>query len=188
MTARQLIAVLGLAAALGAGTLASCAGPTYVVEMYAGPRRPAETIAILRFGGADDARLVVVDGERADVTIADDARLHVEVLPGEHQLGVISRADPHAPLSRVSFRAEPGKLYRVVFEAGGAKIYEIDPGTDALLRDVTLARRTEGPHAPRQPPPLEELSAPSAPPAPEPPLIELEPDQSAPDAGDESPP
>jgi hypothetical protein len=93
-----------------------------VVEAYSGPRRSATDVAILRFGGTDDARLVVIDGERADVTIAEDARLHVEVLPGEHRVGVISRSDPYGPLQRVLFVAQAGRVYRVIYERGTAKV------------------------------------------------------------------
>ena len=42
-------AALGLAA----GQIASCAGSTFVVQQYAGPPRPKESIAILRLDGAD---------------------------------------------------------------------------------------------------------------------------------------
>jgi hypothetical protein len=152
-----------LLVALALFSLHACGGPTYVVEQYSGPRRSADSIAILRFGGTDDARLVVIDGERADVTIAEDARLHVEVLPGEHRLGVISRGDPYGPLQRVAFVAEAGKVYRVVFQNGVAKAYEIDSGSDALVRDVTRIEPPEVPLAPRPPPPPPEELAPAEP-------------------------
>jgi hypothetical protein len=174
MNASRALASIWLMTALGASALPACAGPTYVVELYSGPRRSAESIAVLRVGGADDARLVVVDGERADVPIADDARLHVEVLPGEHRLGVISRANPDGPLQYVEFRAEPGKIYRVLFQASGARVYEVDSRSDALLRDVTLAERGElTPAAPSQPPPAEIL-----PKKPEPPTVPMDPESA----------
>jgi hypothetical protein len=179
MHAPRAIAFICLIAALGASALPGCGGPTYVVELYSGQRRPAESLAILRFGGADDARLVVVDGERADVPIADDARLHVEILPGEHRLGVISRKNPDGPLQYVQFRAEPGRTYRVLMQASGAKVFEIDAGNDALLREVTLPERAEIPPPPPPPPP----EPPSPPEEPRIVPMEPEPDESAADGG-----
>jgi hypothetical protein len=161
------VLLVALACALQSG----CAGPTFVVEQYAGPKRDAETIAIVRFIGDDDVRLVVIDGERADVNLDEDARLHVEVLPGDHTVGVVSRARPEEPLQVVSFRAAAGKVYRVFFVGAGpntARVFEVDPGSDAKLADVTLARPDERqqptPRAPRglEEPPSEplELAAP----------------------------
>jgi hypothetical protein len=123
---------------LAALILLGCAGPTYIVEHYPGPRRHASAVATLRFHGADEARLVTVDGERADAPLADDARLHVEVLPGEHRVGVVSAEDLQGPLRRASFRAEGGRFYRVVLAGAGARVHEIDPESDHLLRDVTI--------------------------------------------------
>ena len=118
--------------------VSGCAGPTYVVEHYPGPQKSAEDIAVLRFRGADDAKLVTVDGERADIPIDEDARLHIEVLPGEHRLGVVSASALQGPLQMVSFAAVAQKTYAVAFTPQGARVYEIDPDSDARLRDVTL--------------------------------------------------
>ncbi len=115
--------------------LAGCGGPTYVVEKYPGAQRSPDEVAILRFRGTDEAKLVTVDGERADIRIDQDARLHVEVLPGEHTVGLVRASDLQAPLSRVTLRAEAGKTYRFEFgpEPGApARGYEVDPGSDAI--------------------------------------------------------
>jgi len=116
-----------------------CGGPTFIIQQYAGPARPAGTISVVRFNGKDGLMWDSLDGEAAEVRVPEDSRLHVEVLPGTHRLGVLN---PQAPSVRhvVSFFAEPGRVYRPVFtQPGGApRIFEVDASSDALLRDVTL--------------------------------------------------
>jgi hypothetical protein len=137
------------AAAIVFGCLAaSCAGPTFVVQQYDGPVRASETIAIIRVNGKDPIRLDVLDGEVIGTRVEEDARLHVEVLPGRHSLRVRDLSDPDAQPGRASFMAEAGRVYRpIVFaprpsEWGGVatvvRIFEVDAGSDAQLRDVTL--------------------------------------------------
>jgi hypothetical protein len=96
-----------------------------------------------------------LDGEDASARVPEDARLHIEVLPGEHTLRVRSLHDLSQVSERISFRAEAGKVYRPVFETsnqaheakfaatplGAARIYEVDSGSDALVRDVTMPAR-----------------------------------------------
>lgn len=164
----QMKPLSGLCILLAMASLPACGGPTYVVEAYSGPRRSATDVAILRFGGSDEARLVVVDGERADVNIAEDARLHVEVLPGEHRLGVISRSDPHGPLQRLLFVAQAGRVYRVIYERGTAKVYEVNGESDAPLREVTRPEPPEPGPLVRPPPPPPEALAPEPEPEPSP--------------------
>jgi hypothetical protein len=136
---RALILAVSLAVAQ-----TGCGGPTLIVAQYSGPKRPAEEIAILRFYGTDQAMLVTIDGERADVRLDEDVRLHIEVLPGKHRAGVVPRDDLQGPLRWVSFEVGPGRVYRIVFAraaSGGdvrARAFEVDAASDALIRDVTL--------------------------------------------------
>lgn len=136
-----------LAAAILGLSQQSCVGPTFVVQQYSGPQRPAQTIATLRLYGTDRTRLVSFDDGAADAPIAEDARVHIEILPGEHRITVANAAHPEEPTQRMAFHAEPGKFYRVGFTPRDAStdamlserahVYEIDPASDALLRDVT---------------------------------------------------
>jgi hypothetical protein len=115
----------------------ACGGPTFVIAQYPGPTRPRETIAILRVDGASPVQLVSVDGE-ALAPIADDVRLHIEVLPGEHSVGVANTAAPEQPAGRVRFLAQAGKLYGPAWTAAGApRMYELDASSGAMLRDVS---------------------------------------------------
>jgi hypothetical protein len=141
-------ALLSFVFALTVAIQLGCGGPTLIVEHYSGPRRAPETIAILRFYGNDRVLLVTIDGQRADATLAEDVRLHVEVLPGKHRLGVVSNDDPQGPLRRVSFEATATKVYRVIFaDDGQARVYEIDSETDAPQKDVTLVERDDEPQS-----------------------------------------
>ena len=136
-------------------TLAACGPQTFVIQSYDGPVRERETIAILRINSSDQVRVVTVDGEYADPKLADDTRLHIELLPGKHE--VAAQAEPSASsaeaaplLRRLSFQAEAGRVYRVAFVRGGPepiaapsgepRVFEVDRGSDGPLRDVTLAR------------------------------------------------
>jgi hypothetical protein len=124
---------LGLLALL----LVACPGPTYVVEQYAGPRRPRDEVAVLRVNGSDAARPVRVDGEdlgKPLAGLAEDARLHVEMLPGRHTVGVAALV-PGALVEELAFEAAAGKVYRVV--VGPARVVEVDRGSDAVVRDVS---------------------------------------------------
>lgn len=160
---------------------ASCAGPTFVVQQYDGPVRPTETIAIIRVNGKDPIRLDVLDGEVVGTRVEEDARLHVEVLPGRHTLKVRDLTDPNALPGRASFIAEAGRVYRpVVFapqpsEWGGVatvvRVFEVDGGSDAQIRDVTV------PDLPK-PVPTAPVRLPNFTPAPE----------IAPDAGTDAAP
>jgi hypothetical protein len=117
--------------------LAGCAGPTFVVQQFKGPQRPPETIATLRVNAGGSVRLVSLDDEPLDVPLADDARLHIEMLPGRHSLTVrAANADRAEPLS---FEAEAGKVYRVTI-AEEARIFEVDRSGDQPIRDVTVAK------------------------------------------------
>jgi hypothetical protein len=182
--------------------LYACSGPTYVAQQYDGDPRPREEIAVVRVNAKDPVLLDSLDGEAIAVRLPEDSRLHVEVLPGPHRVGVANALDPNAPADLVFFVAEPNKVYRPVLLADpppvSARIYEVDRDSDALVRDVTAAPKAPPPPAPQVPPPP---PTPPAPPvAPEPPApdagvdavdagssIAPEQDGGAPDAGSAAP-
>ncbi|HLV66029.1 MAG TPA: YihY/virulence factor BrkB family protein, partial [Polyangiaceae bacterium] len=141
----------------------ACGGPTFVVQQYDGPVRPVETISILRMNGDDPAHVVTLDGEPTDVRVDDDARLHIEVLPGRHTLAVWSSEFPERRPEPVAFMAEPGRVYRAVmvsFRADPvARVYEVSRGSDDPVRDVTL------PTAPPVSTPVRRAPAPAPQPA-----------------------
>jgi len=124
-------------------------GPTYVVQQYPGAPRPAETIAILRVVGREPVQLAGLDGEAIGAPVASDARLHLELLPGRHE--ITARPSPGEAPKRVAFVAEAGKVYRVVFDAGRARVVEVDRSSDAVGRDVSAeeASREATPPPPR---------------------------------------
>lgn len=140
------------ALALSLFTLAGCGPQTYVIQSYDGPVRARETIAILRINSDDAIQVVTVDGEYADPQLAPDSRLHIELVPGKHEVGastgvVTQYGEQSRLLRRLSFRAEPGRVYRVAF-AGGAsqggpdgepRVFEVDRSSDSALRDVTVS-------------------------------------------------
>src|SRR5262245_49265537 len=120
--------------------IAGCATATYVVQQYPGPARPPETIATVRVNGSDAIRVLTLDGDDVAAPLASDARLHLEVLPARHSLTAQSANERTAPLS---FEAQAGKVYRVADLSGSMRIFEVDRGSDAIVRDVTLGERTE---------------------------------------------
>ncbi|CAN5924817.1 hypothetical protein BH11MYX4_BH11MYX4_44930 [soil metagenome] len=126
----RLLVVVALS--LGAG----CGGPTFVVQQYAGPVRPRETIATLRVNGFDAVRLSTLDNEDVTAPLVEDGRLHIELLPGRHALTVRNAKAPDERPAAIVFEAEPGKVYRVTFSPE-ARIFEVDRGTDAPGRDAT---------------------------------------------------
>jgi len=127
--------LVGVAAVLLA---AGCAGPTFVVQQYAGAARPKETIATLRVNGAEAVRLATLDAEDVAAPLVEDGRLHIELLPGRHALAVRNAKAPEDRPASVVFQAEAGKVYRVTFEPE-ARIHEVDRGTDVPGPDVTTS-------------------------------------------------
>ena len=157
-------------------------GPTFIVQEYPGPVRPADTIAILRVEGSGTVQLLSVDDERADARIAEDSRLHVEMLPGKHKVMVQNLAAPANPPETVVFQAEAGKLYRPMFMhtvSSGPRlhVFEIDPRTGMPIGDATLAP-TRVPlskpdaKSPENARPSPAAPSPAAPSAPEPPPVD----------------
>lgn len=187
MKLARLGVVFVLSGALSAGLAQGCGPATFTVQQYDGPVRSREAIAVLRVNGKEPVQLQTLDGEDAAVRVPEDARLHIEILPGKHTIGVVSEFDTHRLPLEVAFNAEPGKVYRPVLVQErrqnyyGARldvprVYEVDAESDALLRDVTLVDAPPAPPPPPEPAP----SAPEPPPAPEPTPAEPAPD---PDAG-----
>ncbi|MCK6534226.1 MAG: hypothetical protein L6Q84_14725 [Polyangiaceae bacterium] len=123
--------------------LSGCGGPTFIVQQYPGPVRPSDSIAVLRVNGDGGIVLVSLDGEPIRTRVADDARLHVEMLPGRHRLSFADLADASRPLGRAAFVAGAGKTYRPLFASrgGGARVFEVDAASDEPLQDATV----EGP-------------------------------------------
>lgn len=130
--------------------LAACGGPTFIVQQYSGPVRDPESIAILRVNGDGNVVLISLDGEPVRTRVAEDARLHVEMLPGPHSLAIADLADSARPLGRARFVAEAGRVYRPVF-AGTARVMEVDASSDAPLRDVTVSAPEPDQPAPSRP-------------------------------------
>lgn len=178
MNARPLAVVL--LSSLLALSAVGCGPQVFIVQQYDGPVRDSETIAILRINGADSTRVVTLDGELADPRIAGDTRLHIEMLPGRHALRVADTTSTEAGSFRVAFDAQAGRVYRAVVAPAAARVFEVDRGSDALLRDVTAQLREPAPPPadtsgiPRglapviapEPPPAEAAPAPAPAPAP----------------------
>ncbi len=151
-TIRRWVACLALASV---APLAGCSrGMTFVMQHYDGPPRPKSSVAFIRVNAGAGPDLVAVDGEPLPTgqVLEPGNRLHIEVLPGAHQIDV-EAADPITGLRRsmaVRFAAEPGKVYRVELVAGPAdpaqrdstwqpEAYEVDRETDAKIRNATAA-------------------------------------------------
>ena len=165
MRSLLLVAALAMAPLLGA-----CPGPTFVVQQYAGPVRPPETIATLRINGSDAARIMTLDDVDIAVPIERDSRLHIELLPGRHRLTVQNANAPQDLETPIAFTAEPGKVYRVVVANGmPPHLWEVDRSADTTTVDLTAppAPPPAAP-APAPVPTPTPLPAPAPPPAPEP--------------------
>ncbi len=126
-------------------TVAGCPGPTFVVQQYGGPVRAQETIATLRVNASEPVHLVTLDGEDVRVPLEADSRLHIELLPGKHRLGVAGGANE--TVQDVELTAEAGKVYRVLFVAAAPHIFEVNRSSDAAGADVTPAPARVAPPA-----------------------------------------
>jgi hypothetical protein len=142
--------MMAFAALTGSTLITGCPGPTFVVQQYAGAVRSPDTIATLRFNGNDAVRLATLDDEDLRSPLEVDSRLHIELLPGRHRVGVLDANAPNAPVEAASFDAEAGKVYRVTLVASSAHVIEVNRGSDAPSRDVTYvpAPRPAAPAAP----------------------------------------
>jgi len=128
-----MVALVALVAPLVAPT--GCMGPTFVVQQYAGPVRPRETIATLRVNGSDSVHLITLDDEDVRAPLESDTRLHIELLPGRHKIGVVN--GPNDVVAPVTFNAEAGKVYRAAYVGTEPHVFEVDRGSDNPGRDVT---------------------------------------------------
>ncbi len=138
----------------------ACGRATFVVQQYTGPARPPESVAVLRVNGNEDLRVVELDDRDISAPLDHDARLHIEMLPARHTLVVASETeerDRPGRRPRLAFNAEPGKVYRVAAPSGteGAHVYEVDRGSDAVVRDATVVEQPVAPPPPVQPPPVQ---------------------------------
>jgi hypothetical protein len=138
-----MVATCAMGAAGAAGTLGACMGPTFVVQQYGGPVRPRETIATLRVNGSDPVRLITLDDEDVRSPLDSDSRLHIELLPGRHKIGIASGGED--VVTPAVFVAEAGKVYRAAYVGKDARVYEVDRGSDSPGRDVTAGSPVAAP-------------------------------------------
>ncbi len=135
---RRLLLLVALVVAVlsGGAALSGCMGPTFIVQQYGGPPRPRETIATLRVNGSDSLHLITLDGEDVRAPLESDTRLHIELLPGRHKIGVAT--GPSDPIAPLAFVAEAGKVYRAAYVGTVARVFEVDRAGDTAGRDVTV--------------------------------------------------
>ena len=143
------------AACVLVGLCASCGQVTFVVQAYPGPARSAEEVSVVRINREAPVRIVSVDGDPLGAQqLESGTRLHVEVLPGKHELSVENQKVPIEKTKTVEFVAEAGRVYRVLSadrewhvhsaprEGAAATwsplVYEVDAQGDRLLREVSL--------------------------------------------------
>ena len=141
---------LALLLALSSG----CGQVTYIVQQYDGPVRDRDEVSILRLKPGDPAQIVSMDGDALGRQVLDsDTRLHIEMLPGKHQLEVENPKALSASTQRVQFIAEPGRTYCVVLadrawhaqkpqvarpNTWSPLVYELQGSSDDLAREVSL--------------------------------------------------
>jgi hypothetical protein len=102
--------------------------------------------------GQESIVLVALDGEDIATRVPDDARLHVEVLPGKHTVTIGDLSDTSRQARSTSFVARAGKTYRPVMRGDAARVFEVDPDTDTLLGDVTFVPPPVPDHVETPPP------------------------------------
>jgi hypothetical protein len=119
---------------------------TFIVQNYPGAPRPQDSIAIIRVDSGNGPDVISVDDVPLRVTLESPNRVHVEVLPGPHEVDVevIEREIGLRHVLPVRFIAEAGKVYRVeVLEVAApaglerhwdAHAYEVDRDFDSRLR------------------------------------------------------
>jgi hypothetical protein len=141
-------------------TFVLCGGTvTFVLQRYDGPPKSRDGIAIIRASGVGPTELVAIDGEPIRVPLERDNRLHVEVLPGVHDVDVAAPTIGLRHIITVRLLAEAGKVYRVEVwappssqpplgdQAWSAHAYEVDRDTDAR-RGIADAPPAPPPPAP----------------------------------------
>jgi len=174
------------AVSMGLGLVSACGTATFIVQQYDGAPLAEQQVAILRLNGDDPVRLEALDGEPLGYELHDRAsRVHIEMLPGEHELALAE--GPELPAKRRRFRAHAGKVYRplLVRTATGGPvipgvtewvvgIYEVNAGNDEIVREISqveLPKRTPA----KSPAPIPSVaptaSTPVAPPAASAPVV-----------------
>jgi hypothetical protein len=172
--------IWGGVVALGASIAGTaCGGMTFIVQEYEGVPRPIEGIAIIRVEAGNGPEVVAVDDQPLRVALEKPNRIHVEVLPGPHEVD-IEVVEPAIGLRHtipVRFLASAGKVYRVevlavAASAGSseshwdARAYEVDRDTDAHVGIAAPVAPLPPPPPPPSPPvPVVPLAPPAAPPA-----------------------
>lgn len=143
----RTLAAAGLLAATG------CTPATFIVQQYDGEPRTKTEVAILRINGSEPLRLEELDGEVLAYELHDrGSRVHIELLPGEHEIGLAD--GPGLPLKRRRFVAAPGQVYRpMVFHTDNqasedlprgawvVAIYEVDADSDAIVREISQVQK-----------------------------------------------
>lgn len=136
------------------GLCTSCGEVTFVVQAYPGPARAAGQVSVVRINRDAPVRVVSVDGDPlGNQQLDSGTRLHVEVLPGKHELGVENEEARVQKTKTVSFVAQAGHVYRVLMAdrewhvhsaprqpaaTWSPLVYEVDAEGDRLLREVSL--------------------------------------------------
>jgi hypothetical protein len=124
----------------------SCGTATFVVQQYDGAPLDPSRISVLRVNGGTDVVVVALDGEELDYTQSDsNARAHIEMLPGVHEVEVGDLSDPLQRVVSLRFRAQAGKVYRLTLDRMGtgqslrpwkALVWEVDRASDRTLSVV----------------------------------------------------
>ena len=119
---------------------------TFVVQEYAGIARSPSTVGVIRLDGREAEDVTAVDGEPLGIALERGNRIHVEVLPGVHDVELQVREAGTGLVRRISVRfvAEAGRVYRVERSSaadayGGFRAYEVDPRSDLALRAARQA-------------------------------------------------
>ncbi len=145
--------------------IACAASATFIVQQYNGDPLPAERIAILRMVGGEEGYLASLDGENLDYRVEGHSdRIHIEMLPGQHEVGVSLR-QLGLVVYRV-FEARAGVIYqfkvlRSVLQRGkrsrqtwSVGVFEVSPETGDLIRDVSRSPLPPAPPSLEPPPSL----------------------------------
>jgi hypothetical protein len=137
--------------ALALGVLACTT--TFVVQQYGGAPLPPNRISILRVNSEDAAVIVSLDGESLGYSVTEkNTRVHIEMLPGVHELDAGYTGDARQRIQSLRFRTQPGRVYRLAilgkppgstpaYRTGlhwRSAIYEVDRDTDELLAELPL--------------------------------------------------
>jgi hypothetical protein len=134
-----------LAGVLAVCTALFCCGGTvtFVWRQYDGPSRSKHSIAIIRQNGTSSTLIVALDGKAILAPIEADNRLHVEVLPGIHDVDVAAPGIGLRHVVPVRLLAEAGKVYRVEVTASAAAPPQPVNGEPPLEEERWVARAYE---------------------------------------------